>query len=232
MQREFIVQSVGSRNLSQADLRKIRSVSRRVGAATRRERKTKSQPEVPNDPSRGEDSTGTLHPEITTTSCIEKGDRDVLTDPRYSASVVRAPSSYGRFVPPELAVLVQPGLSTHLLRRAAAAERVSSDPKRWVKTLSLMQDSVLHVLPRSYGHSLCLDNAIECVAQRIWLCFTDETKESGAMIEYKYGRALRSLNTALTSTDGLDSTVWYATSMLALFEVRNTSRSREVTGSV
>jgi hypothetical protein len=114
---------------------------------------------------------------------------------------------------------MRPGFAADLLRYGAAAD-ADANPRRWVKLCRIAHESVFEALPRLYGHSKCLDRSIECVAWRVQCCFsrTPESQLDQGRIAELYARAIRSLAAALVPGK-VDSTVWYTTLLLVLFEV-------------
>ena len=146
-----------------------------------------------------------------------------LTSDKHSqhdiAGTLRLPSIEQKF-PNEFFILMQPDLISRLLSNTAPAE-VVTNPKRWLKICRLAQQSVVQVLPQRYGHSGCLDDAIDLVSRRVRLCFVlDEDRNlAQRQVERAYLRSLRSLQVALGSKDSVSWDVWYATLLLCLFEV-------------
>ena len=115
-----------------------------------------------------------------------------------------------------------PGITAKLLAHVVSRD-VHNNQLRWVKASRLGQESILGLLPRRYGHSNCLDDAINCVAGRMRLSLVEsDDRHAQWQVDRLYGRALRSLSTALSS-DPVDWTAWYATMLLLLFEVCNMS---------
>lgn len=241
MQFEFINQDAGNRSLSKSDRCTIRSVSRRVGAATRREKGAVTRTNALQIPDflafEEESSTSSL----TSSAPAPQPDQPlgVGTDPgspdqtpalasssrRHRESSARTTSLVGyvpnqQSVPPDVHIFMLPGLSAKLLARTASTDAHNNDI-RWVKACRLGQESVLGPLPQRYGYRRCLDDAIDCVAGRMRLTLSpNDDRLAQLQIDRLYGRALRSLNVAL-SLGYVDWTVWYATVLLLLFEVRD-----------
>ena len=251
MKLEFINQDAQKRTLSVVDRHTIRKVSRLVGAATRKAQgpakriNTLQLPDflVPQrqerqeiaklgaDSKRENRSRGYLqrHLETSAEISLSYSSPDVwdqrLSHDRSYLPNIPFPLPFlpnGRKIPNDLAIFTQPDLTASLLRRAAVAD-VNANPRRWVKICRLAQESVLQVLPQRYGYSRCLDDAIDSVTGRIqqYLGQDAENQLNHTRVKRAYGRALRSLQTALASSNSVDWTVWYATLLLALFEVRN-----------
>lgn len=188
-------------NPSQSDTDRdtVRRVSRRAGAATRRTQRGElsraNTLQIPN-------------------FLIRQADHLVPLNP---------PLQYGPHdgqVAQRLSIFIQPDLADNILRHVAASES-SSDPRRWLKVYRLAHDAILRSLPQLYGHSKCLDDAIDCIATLAHhSIFASTRTESGELqVAHSYGRAIRSLSDIITSGP-VDWTAWCATLLMALFEVR------------
>lgn len=201
---EFINQDASNPNLSEEDRRTIRRVSRRVGAASRRQQGAA--------------------PRINTLQVPDFLLEQIQRPAQLSPPLPVSPN--GRQIPPELSVLLQPDL-TGIILRYAAANNADADPRRWIKVCRLANDSLIHTLPRIYGYSKCLDDGIHCVITRVRWSFLQQTEgqpvESGELqIARAYDRAIRSLADSISS-GAVDWTGWYATLLMALFEVSHSS---------
>jgi len=116
---------------------------------------------------------------------------------------------------------MQPDLISRLLQVASLTDALSN-PKRWLNICRLAQESVVKVLPQRYGYSGCLDDAIACVGSRVRQCLIQEEGmkiSCKRQVEKDYVRALRSLQTKLSSPENVSWDIWYATLLLCLFEV-------------
>lgn len=238
----FIHQGPKNRTLSEVDRRTIQKVSRRAGAATRKAKgprprinvlqvpdflipEFETKPEGSHLDNKSRDSSGTTplyrqtgsHPQSPPPPEEPLAGRDIVVSAPASVPLFLQP--HGSNIPEKLSVLMQPGLSQRLLDEAAIAGENAS-PRRWVKICRLT--AMLHFLPQMIGQRRCLDHAIECLAERARQYYAPPTdRQLGQLqLERKYGRALQSLQNALTSTPKVDWTVWYTTLLLALFEVR------------
>lgn len=195
---EFINLAANNSALSEEDRRTIRSVSRRVGAASRRKRNVKV---------------------------------NTLQVPDFILDQVRQPSnlspslplsSNGRHVPTELSIVLQPSLTADIIRHAAA-NNADADPRRWIKVCRLANDSLIHLLPQVYGYDKCLDDCIDGVVTRFRWSFLQRSGGSSTaakeiQLALAYDRAIRSLGQTISS-GVVDWTGWYATLLMALFEV-------------
>lgn len=76
-----------------------------------------------------------------------------------------------------------------------------------------------HVV-RYYGHLQCLDDALQTVVAQVQANLCPQSGPSGQEILAKYGKALRSLQEAISSASWEGPEVLCATQLLALFEVR------------
>ncbi|KEF63318.1 uncharacterized protein A1O9_01295 [Exophiala aquamarina CBS 119918] len=219
MQIEFIHQDAKNRKLTDVDRRTIRRISRKVGAAARKGKLLEStaNPEgvVPE-----------LHvvsideiPEL-----VKEDERMALKRKKLLLEKISGPLSVltvSNGLPNELFILMQPNLISRLLQVASLTDALSN-PKRWLNICRIAQESVVKVLPQRYGYSGCLDDAIACVGSRVHQCliFEEDQKLScQRQVEKDYLRALRSLQTKLSSPDGVSWDVWYATLLLCLFEL-------------
>lgn len=234
MQLEFINKDGEKKTLSDADRRTIRSVSRRVGAATRRERgllariNTLQMPDFLTQ----QDHTGVTLPQPL---ALRPNLRSPWSgsSPRRLAIQPIERLQPGLIIPSsspllasmsvthdDLSALMKPDIANNILRHAATAD-VNSNPRRWVKICQLVQASVIQILPQLYGYSTCLDDSVDCLILRIsQLHFPESEAQSNyTLVDQMYRRAIRSLSSALSS-GVVDRTVWYATLLMALFEVR------------
>ncbi|KAI1629232.1 hypothetical protein EDD37DRAFT_644991 [Exophiala viscosa] len=239
-QFEFINQDASNRSLSKSDHSTIRSVSRRVGAATRREKNAGTRTnalqipdflvaseeedytsnntysahvqQLDDPPEAGSDSD--MHHQ--TPALVVSGRAQWKSEARITSLARYTPD--GRSFPQQVCIFMLPGLTAKILTHVVSAD-VHNNQLRWVKACRLGQESILGLLPRRYGHSKCLDDAINCVAGRICLSLVESNDRLARwQIDRLYGRALRSLNAALSS-DSVDWTAWYATMLLLLFEI-------------
>ncbi|KAK5035413.1 hypothetical protein LTS07_002851 [Exophiala sideris] len=224
-QFKFINQDASNRSLSKSDHSTIRSVSRRVGAATRREKNAGTRTNALQIPdflvaSEGESSTSTSTSTAHVSHIDDPPEAGSKTDSHYQTpalalsgrrqrdSAARATSLVrytpnGRSIPQDVRIFMLPGLTAKLLARVVSTD-VHNNQLRWAKR---------------YGHSRCLDDAIACVAGRVRLSLVEgDHRHAQWQIDRLYGRALRSLNAALSS-DCVDWTAWYATMLLLLFEI-------------
>jgi len=243
-QFKFINQDASNRSLSKSDHSTIRSVSRRVGAATRREKNAGTRTNALQIPdflvaSEGENSTSTSTSSARVSHIDDPPEAGSKTDShdqtpalalsgrRQRDSAARATSLVrytpnGRSIPQDVRIFMLPGLTAKLLARVVSTD-VHNNQLRWAKVCRLGHESILGLLPQRYGHSRCLDDAIACVAGRVRLSLVEgDHRHAQWQIDRLYGRALRSLNAALSS-DCVDWTAWYATMLLLLFEVCNMS---------
>ncbi|KAK5193271.1 hypothetical protein LTR92_006640 [Exophiala xenobiotica] len=255
MELSFINHGTNHRILSVADRSTIRKISRQVGAATRKANGNGRKVNVLQIPdfliagaesvaSPQQQSAGYYSQPLTTTGCLVKAkpqkplglglsrqpsnpslERKHLR-PTTSVPASLPLSSNGRPIPSSMSVFMLPDLTTRLLDYATGQD-VLTNPLRWVKAFRLSRQSSLRFLPLCYGHSKCLDDAIDCAAGRLQLCLAGNgqghTSTSQLQVARLYGRALRSLNVALTSSDRVDWTMWYATLTLLLSEVLDES---------
>ncbi|KIW10463.1 hypothetical protein PV08_11427 [Exophiala spinifera] len=244
MELSFINHGANTRGLSEADRSTIRRVSRQVGAATRKANgngkkvntlqipdflmsslRASDQVQAPptNDPGRQK----LLKPELRAfdpqaPKVSKNGSEDQLRMTTIPPALSFKPN--GRPTPPAMSVFMMPDLTVKLLDYAVNVDLLAN-PARWVKAFRLSSPSALQILPQRYGFSKCLDDAIDCAAGRIRLCLAgDEQVESDKLeVDKLYGRALRSLSLALSSSSSVDWTVWYATLTLLLSEVLDNS---------
>lgn len=230
---EFIHQDTKNPTLSDADHQTIRRVSRRAGAATRRGRgvgKKVNALQMPDFLILQWSYTKQLSTRLTYESSLQspqlnRGLNVRQSDHSYNNPPPSIPfpptfAPNGRRIPGEMSILMQPDTTANLLRYAAITD-ANSNPRKWVKICRLAQDSVLQLIPQLYGRSKCLDDSIDCVVTRVRQCFLSGTEGQAGQIDLSriYGRAVRSLSATLTDT-AVDWTVWYASLLLALFEVR------------
>ncbi len=240
MELSFINHGTNHRSLSDADRSTIRKISRQVGAATRKAKDNGKKVNVLQIPdfltadaesvASAQQSAGysqepgclvKVKPQKPLGHSRELSNRErkhhCLTT---SVPASLALSSNGRPFPSSMSVFMLPDLTTRLLDYATGQD-VLTNPLRWVKAFRLSRQSVLRFLPLCYGHSKCLDDAINCVAARLQLCLAGNGQGHTSQLQVArlYGRALRSLNAALTSSDRIDWTMWYATLTLLLSEV-------------
>ncbi|KAF2469835.1 uncharacterized protein BDR25DRAFT_343509 [Lindgomyces ingoldianus] len=180
---EFINQGPHNTRLSESDIRTVQKVSRRVGAATRREQGVQARINTLQVP-------------------------DFLTQQKQHPLRFPPPISFlphRREFPSEMSILLQPDLTANLLCHAAASD-AAINPRRWIKICRLANDSILHTLPQIYGYSKCLDNSIDCVVMRVRCSLQQgaevQLRESEELrITQMYGRAIRSLSNAITSPE-------------------------------
>ncbi|KAK5204696.1 hypothetical protein LTR41_009552 [Exophiala xenobiotica] len=255
MELSFINHGTNHRILSVADRSTIRKISRQVGAATRKANGNGRKVNVLQIPdfliagaesvaSPQQQSAGYYSQPLTTTGCLVKAKpqkplglglsrqpSNPSLEQKHLRPTTSVPaslplSSNGRPIPSSMSVFMLPDLTTRLLDYATGQD-VLTNPLRWVKAFRLSRQSSLRFLPLCYGHSKCLDDAIDCAAGRLQLCLAGNgqghTSTSQLQVARLYGRALRSLNVALTSSDRVDWTMWYATLTLLLSEVLDES---------
>ncbi|KAH6984004.1 hypothetical protein EDB80DRAFT_235792 [Ilyonectria destructans] len=92
------------------------------------------------------------------------------------------------------------------------------EPNRLVSLLQKRSSSFLAYLPRRYGSSTCLDDAMHCVAARAGQMLGFLMPESTPSI--LYGKALNSLHTAIRdSAKSTGAVVYCATRLLVLYEL-------------
>jgi hypothetical protein len=208
MSLQFVNTDSNHRELTDKDRRLIGRNARRVGAATRRIRGDSRKINVLQIPD------FLVSPDEQSDNGEQPQQPPHLTAP--SAWSIMSASACSII---DWSVLLQPELSGKVLGHAAAAES-NMDPRRWVKICRLTESPLLQVLPLLYGHSTCLDDATECMIARIRCCLRVSValSETEGILARTYGRAIRSLSTAI-ARGSVDQDIWYATLLLALFEV-------------
>lgn len=106
----------------------------------------------------------------------------------------------------------------HASRQTARA--LSEDPSRLVDVLRCRQFSYLSFLPSRIGHSVCVDNAVRCVASGVRGRLSSQSGPPCARTLSLYSKALKSLQVALNHPSHyLQPDVLCATEILALYEV-------------
>lgn len=107
---------------------------------------------------------------------------------------------------------------THVDLGKTAALPLQKEPTLLSSLLRQRSSSFLSFLPSRYGSSQCLDDAMHCLAAQAGNLFGYTTRTS--TISALYGKALRSLQHAITDTNLCkEADVYCATRLLTLYEV-------------
>lgn len=194
----FINQDQSNRHPSERDQKTIRQVSRRAGAAARQRRAAPkiNTLQMPDFLVHGIGPSPNLVPQLS-----------ILAN--------------GRQVPTDICIVLQPDFIQSLLHHAAV-KSCDADPRRWVKVCRLANDSLMRLLPQVYGYDQCLDTCIDCLLLQFRQAFMPEAGDSSDTGELQlaraYNRAIQGLANSVYRT--VEWTGWFATLLMALFEVR------------
>lgn len=102
----------------------------------------------------------------------------------------------------------------------ATVHALSHQPSLLVEIMCCRQWSYISYLPSRYGHTVCLDDAIRCVAAKVRFRLSSPTAPLSATVLALYSKALASLQAALSDPQHcLQAEVLCATEILALYEV-------------
>ena len=106
-----------------------------------------------------------------------------------------------------------------------ACMKFSADPSKLTGLLSCSHTSYLTYLPSRYGHSTCLNDAVDCIIARVQQIIFPTDAKLNSMVILRYIKALNSLQKALYSpVECYEAEVLCATEILALYEVSVLSR--------
>jgi hypothetical protein len=112
--------------------------------------------------------------------------------------------------------------SLHMNR--AARQLFLGDPSQLSQVLVKRRVSYFSYLPSRYGHSTCLNDAVDCLVSRVRQIVSPDGALWTNTVLSLYVRALNSLQSAIQcSKTCLEAEVLCATGILALYEVRELS---------
>lgn len=121
-----------------------------------------------------------------------------------------------------LASIVNSDLQSRILQNAFDSS-LPEHSLRAAKTPYLVQDVILRKITLCYGQVDCLDNAIQCVWEKMrsYLLPVSEKELAERKTCQLYGRALEGLQSSLFKpSPELATYLWFATVLLVLYEVR------------
>ncbi|KAH8807831.1 hypothetical protein F5884DRAFT_857398 [Xylogone sp. PMI_703] len=124
--------------------------------------------------------------------------------------------------PMDLSALTSVHMGDMQVTSMTASAMITSEPNQLADVLVCRQWSYFSFIPPRFGHFLVLDDAFRCLVTATHSMLVPSHKLSDGKILSCYGRALRSLQSAVNNpTARYSSEVLCATGMLALFELLN-----------